>query len=100
MDDLYAKFLPRFITLARARVATSILKVESRDPREQASVPVELHTLAGEAGLLGLKQVVPLAQACEQKAKALHSSRADADAESLLAALHQLASVIEEVSKA
>jgi HPt (histidine-containing phosphotransfer) domain-containing protein len=100
MDELYAKFLPQFVTLARSRLALAISTAGVRDDAAVTKTVRELHTLAGEAGLLGLRQVVPLARDCEQKAKQLHSSRADADAETLVAALRQLAGVIEEVSKA
>jgi len=60
----------------------------------------ELHSLAGEAGLLGLHQVIPIARDGEQKAKRLRTSRADADAEALIAALRQLDQIIEAIADA
>ena len=56
-----------------------------------------LHTLAGEAGLLGLHDVVPLAREGETRAKALGGSRSDADAESLVDVLRRLERVIESI---
>ncbi len=55
----------------------------------------ELHALAGEAGLLGLIEVVPLPRAAELKAKQFCTSRADADA--LVAALTELRTLMEHV---
>jgi HPt (histidine-containing phosphotransfer) domain-containing protein len=97
MEDLYAKFLPQFVTLARTRVAAAITVATQRDHAASTTIVRELHTLAGEAGLLGLGDVVPLARDCEQKAKALHVSGAATDAEALCAALRQLERVIESI---
>jgi HPt (histidine-containing phosphotransfer) domain-containing protein len=98
MDDLYAKFLPQFVKLARARVATAITVASQRDQGAMATVVRELHTLAGEAGLLGLSDVVPLARACEQKAKVLRSSSAAADGDELIVALRQLERTIDSIA--
>jgi HPt (histidine-containing phosphotransfer) domain-containing protein len=97
MDELYAKFLPQFVTLARSRVALAVAATNQRDDASTTKIVRELHTLAGEAGLLGLRDVVPLARDCEQKAKQLHISRSDADAEVLVAALRELERVIEGI---
>jgi HPt (histidine-containing phosphotransfer) domain-containing protein len=98
MDELAAKFLPMFIKIARTRVQVATTAATSRD-REAAPTTVrELHALAGEAGLLGLRDVVPLARDCEQKAKALRSSDAEADVDALIAALHELARVIDRIA--
>jgi HPt (histidine-containing phosphotransfer) domain-containing protein len=98
MEDLHAKFLPQFVVLARSRVALAIKAVTERDHAATAKVVRELHTLAGEAGLLGLHEVVPLARAGEQKAKSLHASQAESDADGLVAALRQLEGVIEGIA--
>lgn len=97
MDDLTAKFLPQFIKLARSRIALADkLKIE-RDFGSATKVLRELHTLAGEAGLLGLHAVVPLARDCEHKAKELNRTRSDADADMLGAALRELERVIDQI---
>jgi len=97
MDDLHSKFLPQFVVLARSRVALALKVTIERDHAAAPKVVRELHTLAGEAGLLGLHDVVPLARDSEQKAKDLHRTRADADADMLVAALQQLERVIDEI---
>jgi HPt (histidine-containing phosphotransfer) domain-containing protein len=96
-DDLYARFLPPFVALARARVATALAAVQQRDHGATTTTVRELHSLAGEAGLLGLHAVIPLARDSEQKAKRLHVSHADADADALVAALRELDTVIEGI---
>jgi HPt (histidine-containing phosphotransfer) domain-containing protein len=97
-DDLLAKFLPQFLTLARSRVEAAITGATTR--QVTTKIIRELHTLAGEAGLLGLRDVVPLARDCDQKARLLQSSHAEADAEILVAALRQLERVIEGIATA
>ena len=96
-DDLYARFLPPFVALARTRVASALAAVQQRDHGAMTTTVRELHSLAGEAGLLGLREVIPLARDSEQKAKLLHVSQADADAEALVVALRKLSKVIEGI---
>lgn len=97
MEDLHAKFLPQFVALARSRVALALAAAIARDHGATAKVVRELHTLAGEAGLLGLHEVVPLARDCEHKAKAMHASRNDVDADQLVGGLRELEGVIERI---
>jgi chemotaxis protein histidine kinase CheA len=97
IDDLYEKFLPQFIPVARARVAAAVAAARRRDHQAMLVVMRELHTLAGEAGLLGLGELVPLARECERKAKQLDGSRAEGDAEMLDAGLGELERMIEGI---
>src|SRR5690349_21335550 len=97
-EDLAARFLPQFVALARSRVEAALAAVARRDHAAAATTVRELHSLAGEAGLLGLHDVIPLARDGEQKAKRLHVSRADADADALAAALHQLDRLIDGIA--
>jgi HPt (histidine-containing phosphotransfer) domain-containing protein len=97
MDDLSAKFLPQFLDLARTRIGGAIKAAVARDHAASTVVARNLHTLAGEAGLLGLHDVIPLAREGEQRAKALGASRTDADAELLVDVLRRLERVIESI---
>jgi HPt (histidine-containing phosphotransfer) domain-containing protein len=97
MDDLLARFLPQFVTLARTRIEVAITTAQKRDAESFKTTVRELHTLVGEAGLLGLGQVVPLARTCEQKAKYLHGPHTDADVAGLVEALHDLGRMIENI---
>jgi HPt (histidine-containing phosphotransfer) domain-containing protein len=92
MEDLYAKFLPQFVTLARKRITSSITAATQRDEANTKTIVRELHTLAGEAGLLGLSKVVPLARECEQKARLVHTQ---VDFDALVAVLRELEHVID-----
>ena len=97
MDDLHAKFMPQFLELARSRLAAALKAATARDHVAATTTARNLHTLAGEAGLLGLHDVVPLARDGEQKAKSMAASRTDADAELLIDALRRLQQVIESI---
>jgi HPt (histidine-containing phosphotransfer) domain-containing protein len=97
IEDLQAKFLPRFIELARSRVERAIEIATRNDQEAAASIARELHALVGEAGLLGLATVVPLARDCESKAKRVGTSRSPEDAAALIAALRELGIAIELV---
>jgi len=97
MEDLHARFLPQFVTLARARVAAAITAATQRDHAGTTLSVRELHSLTGEAGLLGLNDVIRLARDSEQKAKSLHLSQADADADALVVALRQLERAIDGI---
>jgi HPt (histidine-containing phosphotransfer) domain-containing protein len=97
MDDLHAKFLPQFLQLARSRLAAALQAAAARDHLAATTTARNLHTLAGEAGLLGLHDVVPLAREGEQKARSLGASRTDADAELLVDALRRLEQDIESI---
>lgn len=100
MDDLSAKFLPQFLELARSRVTSALKAAAARDHLAVPTIARNLHTLAGEAGLLGLHDVVPLAREGEHQAKSLGASRTDADAESLVDVLRRLERVIESIGAA
>ena len=97
MDDLHAKFMPQFLELARSRVAAALKAATTRDHLAATTTARNLHTLAGEAGLLGLHDVIPLAREGEHKAKSLGASRTDADAELLVDVLRRLEKVIESI---
>jgi HPt (histidine-containing phosphotransfer) domain-containing protein len=97
MEELHARFLPQFVTLARSRIAAGIDAATRRDPEVIATTMRELHSLAGEAGLLGLEAIIPVARDCEQKARQLHLHKADAEVAALIAALRQLESVIDGI---
>ena len=78
--DLQAKFLPAFVTSARSRVADALVVVESGDRGALLGVVRQLHALAGEAGLLGLRPLMALARGAEEVATRTHASRLESDA--------------------
>lgn len=98
MDELAARFMPKFIALARTRVADATAATRARDHAASPTTVRELHALAGEAGLLGLSDLIPLARECEQKAKELRASGAESQADALLAALGRLERAIESLA--
>ena len=97
IDDLQARFLPRFTALATARLTRAREAASSRNFAAAAETALELHAIAGEAGLLGLAALVPLAREGEDCARRASASHTDADAEALIVALEALGSMIESV---
>jgi len=97
MDELLASFMPRFKAAATVRLARSIELAQRRDHADATEIARAMHAVAGEAGLLGLTAIVPLARAGEEHAKRLRTSRNDSDADALLASLTELQRAIELV---
>ena len=97
-DDLRLMFLPRFAALARTRITQAIDVANRRDLGATTTTLRDLHALVGEAGLLGLTEIVPFARETEAKARRVCDTRQDADVEALLAALTELASAVERVA--
>jgi HPt (histidine-containing phosphotransfer) domain-containing protein len=100
MDDLLSRFLPQFVKLARERIEAVITAAKQRDGELVKKAVRELHTLVGEAGLLGLSQVAGFARECENKAKQLQATHGEADAVGLIDALAELSRMIETVGGA
>ena len=90
MEDLYAKFLPQFVSLAEGRLARCAEALAQPDQAAGALVIREMHAIAGEAGLLGLAQIMGLARQGEELGKRLRDSGATADADALTGTLQDL----------
>jgi HPt (histidine-containing phosphotransfer) domain-containing protein len=75
MEEVRKKFLPRFIALAKERVQLGLKVAAASSGDEALHVARELHSLAGEAGLLGLGELLTLARRAEEAAIELHASR-------------------------
>lgn len=98
IDALQARFLPRFTALARTRLERAREAAARKDFDAAHETARELHAIAGEAGLLGLATVVPLARAGEDFARAAAASKSDRDGESLASALEALAAAVEALA--
>lgn len=89
MDDLRAQFLPRFVKLARERVtsARALLDGAVAPPETAAATKTAagaMHSLAGEAGLLGMTDLLEEGRRAEKVLRAFRpgdeeSARACAD---------------------
>lgn len=97
-----AGFVGRFADLSRGRI------VAARATFASASEPVgeversarELHSMAGEAGLLGMTEVMAFARAAEQAAAALASEPSPDRREAALAALDDLETALRNAMRA
>ncbi len=98
-SELYAKFLPQFTELARDRVQRAYEASARPDEPTLTVVARELHTIAGEAGLLGLAAIVPIARNAEEHAKRLRDDRAGADqAGAFVGALDELRAALDALA--
>ena len=99
VDDIKRKFLPRFAALAKERISVG-LGVAAHVEGDQALVLArELHSMAGEAGLLGLTDLLSLARAAEVAATQLHASRVPSKCTALEQALLDLHSAVVDVER-
>jgi HPt (histidine-containing phosphotransfer) domain-containing protein len=63
------RFLPRFAALARDRIARAMAVASAGDASGAPKVTGDMHSLAGEAGMLGLEAVLQAAIAAESAAR-------------------------------
>lgn len=75
MEDIKRKFLPRFAVLANDRIRVGLEVAASVEGDQALVLARELHSMAGEAGLLGLTDLLSLARNAEIAATQLHASR-------------------------
>lgn len=98
MEDLQAAFLPRFLEAARARITRALAAVGDAERDGTAATLRDLHSLAGEAGLLGLSTVLAHARASEEKARALVAARTDDTVAALRGALGDLSRALDDLA--
>jgi HPt (histidine-containing phosphotransfer) domain-containing protein len=98
IEDIQATFMHRFTSLARIRVTHALDATGRRDPTALATVVRDMHSLAGEAGLLGLAEVVPLARSGEDRARKLAGAPSAEAAEEMLVVLRELEAVVERLA--
>lgn len=65
MEELRARYLPRFVEVAQGRIARGLEAVMPVGAGAPLVARSELHTLAGEAGILGFTELARRAQAGE-----------------------------------
>jgi len=100
MEDIQKKFLPRFVALAKERIGNGLRVAKDADGGDEAlHLARELHSMAGEAGLLGLGHLLSLARGAEEAATQLHAVRSDPRRVALATALLVLQSAICNVER-
>jgi HPt (histidine-containing phosphotransfer) domain-containing protein len=97
VNDLIARFLPRFAALARERTARAMAVATNADVAQAPSVVRDMHSVAGEAGMLGLQAVLEAAREAENAAKRF--STAPDRVEALAGALRSLDAAVSEATK-
>jgi HPt (histidine-containing phosphotransfer) domain-containing protein len=61
IDELRARFLPRFVQSARRRLENASQRIAQKADGAPA-VAADLHTIAGEASVLGLAEIAAIAR--------------------------------------
>lgn len=99
MEDVRRKFLPRFATLAEERIRRGLEVAAAIEGDQALDLARELHSMAGEAGLLGLGELLALARNAEVAAMQLHASRVPSKRTALEQALLELERAVETVAR-
>jgi len=95
IDELRAKFLPRFLDSARARLQRARGGLLEGD---RAVVMHEMHALAGEAAILEFQEVARSARGAEKLARQWVASDASVDAEQTRVAIRDVESAVAALS--
>lgn len=96
-DDIQTAFRDRFMAIARTRVAHVRAAATGESDSALATAVRELHSLAGEAGLLGFSQFVPVARQGEDCAKRMSSERSQASSDAMIAVVQDLERLLAEL---
>jgi HPt (histidine-containing phosphotransfer) domain-containing protein len=94
-NDLQSAFVPRFVKSARARLTRALADTRNHVHAETPRTVADLHTIAGDAGLLGLAKLAELARRCEDAAREAQQSCDDANLDHLADLLGELSDSIE-----
>jgi HPt (histidine-containing phosphotransfer) domain-containing protein len=98
IEDLQATFLHRFTTLARTRITNARNVITSGDLSSIGGVVRDLHSIAGEGGLLGLEEVVPLARRAEDGARHMVSAPSTESTGAFSAILLELEQLVDRLA--
>lgn len=100
MQELYARFLPQFTELARDRMQRAYDASARPDAATMATVTRDLHSIAGEAGLLGLASLVPIARNAEEQARRLRDGQPGGagDTGAFVGALDELRTALDAIA--
>jgi HPt (histidine-containing phosphotransfer) domain-containing protein len=99
MEDVKRKFLPRFAALAKERIRHGREIAASVEGDQAIDFARELHSMAGEAGLLGLGELLALARNAEVAAMQLHASRVPSKRTALEQALLELERAVAVIAR-
>ena len=93
IDDIRARFLPRFVATARERLERAS-KLIADGALATPSIAADLHTIAGEASIMGLDEIAALAREGE---RAVRVVAAEADG-SVVVPLYKLWRKLDELA--
>jgi HPt (histidine-containing phosphotransfer) domain-containing protein len=94
------EFYARFAESCRQRIDSGRRAAASGEGKDLSTLARELHSMAGEAGLLAIPEVMTLARAAEQATHELADLRSDERRRSLEIALDDLDVAIRNAARA
>lgn len=97
LADLQRKFFPRFAKSAKERIAEGLRTAKNVEGDGALMLARQMHSLAGEAGLLGLGDLVVIARAVEESATQLHADPSADRRDGVEAALSELEAALYRV---
>jgi HPt (histidine-containing phosphotransfer) domain-containing protein len=98
MKDGLRSFVLKFADLSGERIRAGRRCVES-DGGDLQVVAREMHSMAGEAGLLGMVEVMAFARAAEQAAHALASTPSAEQRDAMIAALDDVETALRNATR-
>ena len=93
IDELRSKFLPRFVASARERLERAS-KLIAEGGNAAPSIATDLHTIAGEAAIMGLSDIAAMARDAERAVRRVGGL----DDPSILAVLFKLWRGVQDLS--
>ena len=91
-------FVVRFAQLSIARIRNGRMSI-GNEGSDLDGIARELHSMAGEAGLLGMTEVMAFARAAEQATFALASAPSDERREAMVAALDDVETALRNATR-
>jgi HPt (histidine-containing phosphotransfer) domain-containing protein len=95
IDEIREKFLPRFLDSARSRLRHAAAAI-SEGAQAAPAIAADLHTIAGEASIMGLAELAEIARESERAVRQVGGL----DDATILAALDKLARGLDELDPA
>jgi HPt (histidine-containing phosphotransfer) domain-containing protein len=93
IEEIRAKFLPRFVTTARQRLEKAQQLIADGAPAAPA-IAADLHTIAGEASIMGLHEVADIAREGERAVRSIGGI----DDSGIMMALYKLWRCLDQLS--
>lgn len=97
-ESLRAQFMPRFLELARQRLERGQNALSDEPTIPLSQLPADMHSLAGDAAMLGLTDVAAAARDCEAMARLCATGREHGVTKDCVDKLEHLIRLVDEIA--